>query len=175
MKVFTIIWGILLAIGGFFSLLMPFATFRTVGWVIGIVLLISGFNLITDYFIHRKTKKVSKWDLLTGVLTIGVALFIFYGYFARTVLDTVVVVIFAIWILGSGIFRIASGLNLKRSGNKSWVWIMILGIVTLLMGVYGIFNPYIFKFAIGWMIGLFILMQGINMVGLGIVMNRKGE
>ena len=170
MKIFTILMGVLLTIGGFACLITPFSTFASVGWLIAIVLMVVGFNIITGYFISRKTGAMSGWDLVGGILTIALAMFILYGHFARVVLDTFIIAIFAVWVLASGFIRIITGLNMKRMGTKSWIWIVIFGGLSLLMGIYGLFNPYIFKFAIGWMLGFFITMQGINLLGVGFTM-----
>ena len=172
----TIIMGVLLTIGGFFCMLTPFSTFRSVGWIIGVVLLVAGINLIVDYFMHRKNGGVTSWDLLGGILTVVLALFILYrhGYYGN-LLDSLIVVLFGVWMLLSGIFRIAGSMQLKKVGVSSWFWILLSGVVSLVLGIYGLVNPYVFKFAIGWMLGFYIIMQGINMLTLGFAIGKNGK
>ena len=177
MKAMTIFMGVLLTIGGFFCMLTPLSTFRTIGWVIGVVLLIAGINMVADYFGHRKGGGVTSWDLLGGILTIILSLFILYRHgYAGNLLDELIVILFGVWMLLSGMFRIAGGVKLKQLGESSWIWIIIGGVVSVLLGVYGLVNPYVFKFALGWMLGFFIIMQGINMLTLAFAMgNNKGD
>ena len=174
MKAITIFMGVILTIGGFFCMLAPISTFRTIGWAIGVVLLIAGINLVIDFFTHRKRRGVTGWDLLGGLLTVALALFILYRHgYAGNLLDELIIILFGVWMLFSGIFRIAGGMRLKELGEKSWFWIIISGTVSLVLGIYGLVNPYVFKFAIGWMIGFSIIMQGINMLTLAFAMNSN--
>ena len=174
MKAITIFMGVLLTIGGFFCMLAPISTFRTIGWAIGVVLLIAGINLVIDFFTHRKGRGVTGWDLLGGLLTVALALFILYRHgYAGNLLDELIIILFGVWMLFSGVFRIAGGMRLKELGEKSWVWIILSGAVSLVLGIYGLINPYVFKFAIGWMIGFFVIMQGINMLTLAFAMNSN--
>ena len=176
MKAITIFMGVLLTIGGFFCMLAPISTFRTIGWAIGVVLLIAGINLVIDFFTHRKGKGVTSWDLVGGLLTIALALFILYRHgYQGNLLDILLITLFGVWMLFSGIFRIAGGIKLKQLGESAWLWVIIGGVASLVLGIYGLVNPYVFKFAIGWMIGFFVIMQGINMLTLAFAMGQNSK
>lgn len=181
MKVATIVMGILLAIGGFLCALTPIGTFLMIGWVIGFILLVAGINLIVDYFTRRKDRTVTGWELAGGVLTVALALFILYRHgignvpISDRVLNDIILILFGAWMLISGTFRIASAMKLKQLGEKSWGWLLFGGILSIIIGIYGLVNPYAFKFAIGWMIGFSIMMQGINMIMLGASMGKGGD
>ena len=176
MKAMTIFMGILLTIGGFFCMLTPLITFRTIGWIIGVVLLVAGINMVADYFAHRKNGGVTSWDLIGGILTILLALFILYRHgYAGNILDELIVILFGVWMLLSGIFRIAGGIQLKKIGESAGLWIVIGGIVSVLLGIYGLVNPYVFKFALGWMLGFYIIMQGVNMLTLAFAMGKNKD
>lgn len=175
MKILTIIVGVILVIGGFFSIATPLNTFTTLGWVIGILLLIAGINIIVDYFMLRKAKSLGMGDLLVGVLTVALALFVLYGQIARVALDAILIVLFGAWVLIGGIMRIVASLNHKKNGDSFWIWIMLFGILSVIVGVYGFFNPVVFAFAIGWMIGFLIIMQGINLIGLGFTIKKADK
>ena len=173
MKIFTIIVGVLLLIAGFYSAVTPVSTFLTIGWLIGVVLLITGISLIIGYFQQRKNANVNAWDLLGGIITTAFALFVLYGQFARMVVDSFIIILFGIWVLVIGLIRIFSGLQLKKLGYSGWIWAIIIGIISVLMGIYGFMNPFVFKFAIGWMIGFILIMSGINILGFAFAMDSK--
>lgn len=175
MKILTIIMGIILTVGGFYALASPVSTFASIGWVIGVLLLIAGINIIADYFMMRKSKAMGAGDLLGGILTIALSLLILYGQFTRIVLDAFIIIAFGIWVLITGIIRIVAGLNHRKMGDSFWLWIVLLGVLSVILGVYGFFNPMVFAFAIGWMIGFFIIMQGINLMSLGFALSKKSE
>ena len=173
MKIVTILMGVILVIGGFYSIATPIGTFAAIGWVIGILLMVSGINIIVDYFMLRKVKGLGVWDLFGGILTIILSFVVLYGQIARIALDAIIIVLFGIWVLVTGVLRIIASLNHKKNGDSFWIWIMLLGILSIIAGVYGFFNPVVFAFAIGWMIGFLIIMQGINLIGLGFTINTK--
>ena len=173
MRTPTIVMGALLTLGGIFCLIAPVDTFRMIGWLIGFLLLVAGVNLVVDYFTLRKNGSVNMWDLVGGLFTIILALIILYRHgYARNFLDDFIVVVFGVWMLFSGVFRIASAIQLKKAKESVWFLVLLGGVFALLLGVYGLFNPYVFKFAIGIMIGFFIIMQGLSLLGLGFMMRR---
>ena len=167
MKIITIIMGIFLTIGGFFVFRTPVQTFFSIGWIIGILLLISGINIIMDHFILKKGNVKGHWDLVGGILTILMGFLLLYSQIAEIALNNIILFIFGSWVLISGIIRIVVSFQHRKSGEKIWIWIFIMGVISILLGVYGFVNPMVFKFAIGFMIGFFIMMQGINLIGLG--------
>ena len=172
MRIFTIIIGVFLTIGGFYVFRAPVEAFFSLIWILGILLLITGINIIIDYFMMRKSGIKGVWDLIGGILTILVSLFILYGHFAQLAMSTFIIFVFGGWVIISGIMRIFVSLQHKQNGERIWIWIMIMGIISILLGVYGFINPMVFKMAIGFMLGFMIMMQGINMIGLGISLGR---
>jgi len=173
MKIITVIVGIILAAAGIYCFVTPIATFASVGWIIGIVLLIAGINLIINYFTMRRSDNVYAWDLLLGIITILFSLFILYGQFARLALDSFIIILFGVWILVSGISRIVSGMKMKKNRvkNSSWLSAVILGVLSVLAGIYGFVNPMVFALTIGWIIGFVIILNGINLLSFGLSMN----
>lgn len=172
MRILTIVMGLLLTVGGVYSVLTPVSTFASIGWVIGVLLLIAGINIIIDFFTLRKTGMIGIWDLLGGILTIGLSFLILYGQFARIALDAFIIIAFGVWVLVSGILRIVAGLNHRKYGDGIWIWAVLMGILSVLLGIYGFFNPIVFAFAIGWMVGFFIIMQGVNLITLGVALGH---
>ena len=173
MRIFTILIGLFLAAGGFYLFLTPVSTFYSIGWFIGVLLLVTGINIIVDHFILKKNGIKGAGDLIGGALTILLAVLIIYSQFARLALDSFIIVAFGAWVFISGIIRIFVSMQHKKSGEKVWIWIFILGVISVFLGIYGFVNPAMFKMAIGMMVGFFITMQGINMIGLGISLGGK--
>lgn len=175
MKIITIIMGFLLIGGGVYSLTAPISTFSAIGWLIGVLLLLAGINIIVDFFAHRKSGTVTSGDLISGILTVGLALFILYGQFARFALDAFIIIAFGIWIILTGLLRIYASMRLKQISEPGWIWIFLFGALSVILGIYGMFNPMVFAFAIGWMIGFFFIMQGINLIGFGFTIHKEAK
>lgn len=173
MRIFSIVIGIILIISGFYFALTPFSTFAAVGWLVGFVLLVTGIGMIINYMKLHKTTNTKVWDLMSGILTTVLGLFVMYGQFTRMVLDAFIIILFGIWVVGIGFLRIIAGIQLNKLGQQAGVLSIIVGVISVIVGLYGFMNPYIFKFAIGWMIGFMFMMSGINMLGFAFSLDSK--
>ena len=84
MKVITIILGVLTTLLGIFCVFRPGVAALSLAWLLGIILILAGFNIVTNYF----GKKIgSGWDAFFGILSIvgGIILICnYYGRFLRT-------------------------------------------------------------------------------------------
>jgi uncharacterized membrane protein HdeD (DUF308 family) len=168
-KIVTIIVGILLIIGGIYCFTAPGATFLTFGWIVGILLLMSGIETIAAYFLSRGTG-TTIWDLFCGALTTLAAIVILTNGYAQLFTESILIFIFAFWRTASGVFRVAAAFRLKALGVGAWVWTMIFGTLSILLGLYSFAHPIIAAFTIGFLIGLWMLTHGLNMVAFGAAM-----
>lgn len=175
MKIITIILGVILVIGGIFCMVYPAATFSTLGWLVGILLLISGINAIGNFAGGRKAGAANTWDLVYGILTLILAVIILFSPLAAGITDVVLVYMFAFWMLIGGIIRIGGSVALMRMKNKGWIWMLILGLLMIVLGIYGFFHPLVNAIAMGWMMGFFIIFQGFNLIGVGSTLGGGGD
>lgn len=79
----------------------------------------------------------------------------------------ILTIILGVILVIGGILRIVGAVGLIRLRNKAWIWMIILGILMIILGVYGFFHPLVNAIAIGWMMGFFIIFQGFNLIGMG--------
>ncbi len=171
MKMITIILGVLVAIGGIYCLFAPGATFLSLGWLVGIALIVAGINAIAAHGKGKKTGHSTVWDVVGGVLTILAGFFVTFNLFTRLLTDVALIYIFAAWLVLTGILRIVSAFKLK--GLKlPWVWFLIAGILGLLLGLYSFFHPVITAFSIGYLLGFWVLFAGINLIATGMTMKK---
>jgi uncharacterized membrane protein HdeD (DUF308 family) len=164
--------GILLIIGGVYCFTAPGATFLSLSWMVGALLLVSGIETITAYFLARGTAS-AVWDLLFGILAILIAIVVLTNGYAQLFTDGVLVFAFAFWMTASGVLRVAAAFRLKGMDAGVWVWMLIFGILSILLGLYSFVHPLVTAFAIGFLVGLWILMYGLNMVAFGAAMPGK--
>jgi uncharacterized membrane protein HdeD (DUF308 family) len=173
MKIITIVIGCLLAAGGIYCMVTPGATFLSVGWLVGVLLLASGINSIVAYFSERgEAQKDGAGDLFSGLLTTLVALAILANGYAQFFTDLALIYIFAGWMTLVGALRIQAALKLKSAGFP-WGWIAALGVLSSLLGLYSFFHPVITAFTIGVLIGFQILTHGLNMIAFGLTISGK--
>lgn len=170
MKVITIMIGILLTIGGFFCIFRPGMTFLSTGWMLGAMLLIAGLNMATASISGKKREKMGnpgKGNLLSGIIIAVLGLFMIVSGVTRAVADVVILYVFGSGMVMSGIFKIDGSLFRKKKEMRDWGWNLAFGILTICLGIYCFFHPLVSAYAIGYMLGFIVLMQGFDLISIG--------
>lgn len=172
MKIATIILGVMVIIGGVFALFSPGATFLSLAWLVGIMLIAVGIDEIAAFIVRRKQGDVSIWELLTGVLSIIAGILIISNVFTRALTSVMLVYTFAAWITLTGIMRIAAAMQLKKLGN-SWVLMLLLGLLTIFLGIYSFIHPVFAAITLGYLIGFWLIMHGAGLISFGLSLDAS--
>lgn len=173
MRVISIIMGFFLVFGGFSMMMNPGMAFLSVGWILGFVFIVSGINQVVDYIAHKKNGDISKWDLVNGILGLIFGTLILLSPYVMIIAKIMTVYVFNFWLIISGILRIAAAFEIKKAGGKGWIWVALLAVLTVAVGFYALFNILVSAVAMGWMLGFFVLMSGINYISAGFTLKEK--
>lgn len=172
MRILSIILGVFLVSGGFSMMLTPGITFLSVGWLIGFLFIFAGINLVVDYIKNRKDEHIHVWDLIGGILAIILGGLILASPYVMVLAKVLSVYVFTFWMIISGFLRVASAFKSKKNGDKGWVWALILGLLTVAVGIYALFNILISAIAMGWMLGFYVLLSGMNLISIGLTAGK---
>ena len=167
MTVLLIIVGVFLIICGVSCIFTPIATLFSAGIFIGICLLVFGFFGIIRCI--REHGHPLEWVLNILALIIGIIAFVRPG--SALVIDSIIVFILAAFFLINGLVLIIRAIQTK-SFNGQWVWELIIGILSLILGVYSFAHPTFAAITTGWLIGLWFLESGISTIIFATVANR---
>lgn len=166
MKVVTVIIGVALMLSGVYCFINMKAAFVSLALILGIVMIAYGISQIGTWLSERKKTGMSGWVMGEGILTtlIG-ALVVFYPF--QT--DLVLAIWFAAWLIVSGIMRIVGAYETKKNfSGTPWGFMMFMGIITVVVGIYGLVHPMVAGMAIAILLGIFFILQGINCLVFGI-------
>ena len=166
MRIVTVIIGILLIIAGFISFANLGITIWMMALFAGIAILVFGINQIGNWFTARKTGGVSGWVLAEGIITsiLGIII-IFYPISSLAILAIWV----AAWLVVSGVMRIIAAIQTRKNlPGSSWGVMLFLGIIITIVGICGIIFPLTFEVAMAIMLGIFFIIQGINLIVYGV-------
>lgn len=137
--------SVVMIIAGIILIMFPAATQKTIAYVIAGALAVYGILRILRYFgiIGNRESEIgglkeyaSSMDLVTGILLI-----VFAALVAK-VLIAFIPVVLGIVVLFSGLVKLEQAVELIRSQRGNWLGIMILAVVTIIVGVLSIFNPF---------------------------------
>lgn len=172
MKVINGIIGVLSIFGALYCLFFPGLSFINIGWVITTILGIFGICSIIFYFTKKKIYKNlmiegihGVFGLVVGIAAAVVSMLAIFVPGIQAVLDLIILVIFTVWMIIDGISSIAESFVMKKaSTSKSWILALVLGIIMLILGIYGICNLIFAIRFIGITIGIMLMSYGIKLI-----------
>ena len=174
MRTLTILSGVLMLACGVFCFVNTGQTFLNLAFVIGIVMVINGVIHTLAYLVGRGLHNKGDnngWILVDALITLVLGILVLCN---QLVVEVAIPMVFGMWVLVSGILRIeaASRINMdkKRTNFRST---LVTGILTVIVGVFGFINPIMAWVSVVFLLGLFLCMQGINVIELGVNMPHE--
>lgn len=172
MKIFNCILGIFCIFASVYCIWFPGVTFFKAGWIITLLLCLLGgcalFNAITE----KKNDKGEKWTLAGGIIALlagmasaVVSMLAICIPGVSLIADLIAIYIFIFWLIVSGISSITISVTLeKAAGGYGWIITLIVGILILLSGIYGILHIILIAQTIGFMLGILLMVYGIRLL-----------
>lgn len=170
-RIIGIVAGVFIILTGIVSLFTPLETYGVVGWLIAFGMLFDGIAKVMVWNEYRKVGVSDTWALVGGVLSavLGVALLCSVG--GRLAADIFIAYVIACWLVFAGIVRIARSFTMrdvhKNLGTKlgeNWGLALIIGIVMVVLGIFCMIYPGIVMVAIGWQIGIALIVGGAGLI-----------
>ena len=170
MKALAIVTGVLTALLGIYGLCVPFGVFLGLGWLMGILYLVNGVELVVGAF-----GKKSLWQ---GVLGAVVALFgllmlcnaglrfmndLMIAYFAGA----------AIVLYGGGL--IYGGFKGLKESKLAGIAGIACGVLGVVVGLFAFAHPILTMISVGYIICLNVVVQGIGMVVLALAVKDPAK
>ena len=162
-----LIIGILLIIASVLTLMHPNRTLTVLVIIYGIIAIVTG---ISDILTYVRTERFTGFgptvSLVTGVFGIMAGVMILAH---PSVSMWVLLILIPIWVITHSISRL-SHLNMIRqiAGNGYYYFTLIVNIIGLVLGILMIFRPMMSLFTAGGLIGVYLLLSGIDMVILAV-------
>lgn len=178
MKIATIVLGILTLALGVYCLITPIGTYSTIGWLIGLVMLIEGIASVATWNNRRKYGFADGWTLAGAIVSVILGCFLLFSFIAQWAVDLFIAYVIAAWFVIGGITRIIAAFKLREFNKQAsyevegsnWVLLLIMGVLVTVFGVLCIFEPVTIMVGIGIMIGVAIIVLGIDLIVRGIRM-----
>ena len=134
---------------------------------IGAMMTVAGIAHIIHAFQVREWGQFTLW-LLTGILYTAAGLLIAYN----PVLGASVFTLFiGVMLIASGVMRIIVAFGMR--GMDGWVWMLLAGLVTLLLGLLIAAHwPVDSLWVLGMFLGIDLLFTGVGLVAWGLRLKR---
>lgn len=153
----SLLMGIILIAGSISVFRKPTATFLILSTMLGIVAIIRGVILIIKYY--RDATSTGKSYLSLGILLTAVGIVL---SFRPAFVANVFAFIIAIWLIADSIRNLVRVNLLKPINTGFYMFNIVLNILLLVAGVVLMFNPLIVGVSVSLIIGLSLLVLGIE-------------
>lgn len=173
-RIITFILGIFMILTGIYCLFNPAMTYMTLGYVVGINMIVDAVGGIIVWHERKKEGSADGWALAGAIASLVFGVILIGSTALQLIVDMTIVYLAAIWLIVIGIIRIilANKLHKVRTAldaeilGRRWWLVMIAGILLVICGVLSLFNPSGLIVAIGIHFGLNIIIAGANMIAV---------
>ena len=157
-----LIEGILLILLGIFTLFNPGSMIRGVTIVYGLLAVITG---ISDIVFYAKTEHYTGFAptiaLVSGILSMLAGLMLLMYPNAG---ELITVLLLPIWFIAHSVSRLTHLPLVRLAGKFFYYFTMILNIIGIVLGCLMIVWPSIALFSAGFIIGMYLILLGIDSV-----------
>ena len=165
MRFLTIVTGILFMAGGVYLVTQEGITFLSVAFAVGILFLVAGLIEVISHNSYRGEADDGTWVLIDGLTTFVLGALIILGKISQ---DIVVPQVLGLWVLITGIRNLSKAWEKIEVRNGYFYDHLFVGLLNMIAGLYAFFNPDIFNLASITMVGLCVVVQGINLTNAGV-------
>lgn len=164
----SIILGILFIITGFVFMCSPVEAFFSLNYIIAALLLVYGVWGVVRFI----KKKAGANALVASILAVIVGfIYVFRPGDIPDVgnvigLDRVALFIIALWFLIKGCLEVKVAAKLRNVTGR-WVWGLIVGLFSILLGVYSFIHPFAAAVTSGVLTGFFFIQCGFDLLVFG--------
>jgi uncharacterized membrane protein HdeD (DUF308 family) len=163
--------GALAVVFGVIALIWPDITLRALVLLYGFYALVDGLLALAALVIGGSLVSGRRgWLVVEGVAGIaaGVVAFLWPGITALVLLYLI-----AVWAVATGVLEVAVAVYLRRELRGEWL-LALGGIASVAFGVFLVVRPGEGAIAVVWLIGVFAILFGMALVGLGLRLRRLG-
>ena len=179
-KILSVLFGIMIIVDGVICLVLPGLTFLTLGYMIGVSMLLDGIGRIINWFQMDRGTEQSGWVLTSAIISLIFGMILMGSDAMQLVMDAFIVYMAIAWLIVLGILRITHALRIRKMRSnirdfqpdtpfgRNWWIALILGILLIVFGIIGLFAPATIIETIGTLIGLSIIIAGANLIHFGV-------
>lgn len=135
----SIVTSILMLILSLFLIFMPIKSIVAIIWIFSIFVIIDGIIHIVSYCKTTPEDRLINFEFAEGIMEI------LAGILMLTSADYLVIflpILLGVWLIVKSIIKMQLAINVKDVEGHNWVIILISSIITLLLGIFLVANPF---------------------------------
>jgi uncharacterized membrane protein HdeD (DUF308 family) len=151
--------GILYILLGVVALVVPETMEKTLGYLLGIVLIIAGGVSMIGYLLREAHENYYRNDFVYGLAGIVIGIIVLLRV---EIIISLIPLLLGILVTISGCAKLQDVIDMKRMNYGSWVLMLILAVINLVLGLLLIFNPFKAASLLFRIIGIGLIYSGLT-------------
>ena len=128
----------------------------------GCIIMTLGIFLLVTYYRLEKEFPMSQFNLWYGVVAVCFGIFCLLK---TIVVQNIFPIVIGVWIIVQGVNKFQLSSHLKDLGEEEWIATLISAIMSLILGMIIICNPFVSSIAITTIGGILLLINEILNIG----------
>lgn len=157
MKWDVILTALLYVALGVVALVMPDTMVRTLGYLIGVFLIVAGAVSMVCYLLRDAHQNYFRNDFVHGLVGIAVGIIVLYKV---DWIVELVPIILGVLVVASGCRKLQDVIDMKRMEYGSWVGMLVLAALNVVFGAVIILNPFETAVFLFQLIGVGLIVSG---------------
>ncbi|MGN0055486.1 MAG: HdeD family acid-resistance protein [Atopobiaceae bacterium] len=170
-KILNMVLGALMVISGLYCCMNPGLTTLSLGWVVGFVMIVNAIARLSTYGSRRKLGYADGWSLAASIISLCFGILLCASNAMGVAASLMIVYLTAAWVFIGGILNISRAISLQRMHGAlntsvigaNWGWVLAMGILMLVVGIWSFIDPQGLIVAIGFLIGVELICMGANL------------
>ena len=155
----AILTGVLYILLGIVALVVPETMQKTLGYVIGIVLIVAGLISIICYLLRDAKENYYHNEFVFGLVGMVLGAAVLYKV---EVIISLIPFILGILVLFSGCSKLQDAIDLKRLGYGSWIGMLVVAVISIIPGIVLICNPFQAAIVLFRVLGVGLIISGVS-------------
>ena len=153
----AILTGVLYILLGIVALVIPETMQKTLGYLIGIVLIVAGAVSMICYLLRDARDNYYHNEFVFGLVGIVVGVAVLYKV---EVIISLIPFILGILVLFRGCSKLQDAIDLKRLSYGSWVGMLVVAVINIILGIVLICNPFKAAVLLFRVLGVGLILSG---------------
>ena len=142
---------------GIFLLLVPGTALNIVCYALGGVVLACAAVQLIRYFAVERGVFQSQLTLISGLVCLGLGAFLIIR---SDIVVSILPIVFGLFVIFDAIGRVQNALDLRRCGYDSWKGFLFLPVLSVVLGVVLVANPFGAMEKLVMAIGIILIVEG---------------
>ena len=168
----TLLSSSLYIVLGVVALVIPDTMVKTLGYLIGILLIVAGAVSMICYLLREASQNYYRNDFGYGL--VGIAVGILFLYKVEWIISLVPVIL-GILVVASGCRKLQDVIDMKRLGYGNWVTVLILAAVNVVLGVALIANSLDAALLFLQLVGAGLIFSGVTDIATCFYLAKKAK